>query len=365
MAEVILKKLKKKFGDFVAVNDMNLEIRDKEFIALVGPSGCGKTTILRMVAGLEEPTEGSVFIDGEDVTYTHPKDRNIAMVFQNYALYPHMNVYKNMSFGLRIKRYSKSEIEKRIKECARILSIEELLHRKPKELSGGQRQRVAIGRAIIRKPIAFLFDEPLSNLDAKLRIQMRGELAKLHNRLETTSIYVTHDQLEAMTLADRIVIMSAGSIMQIGAPLEVYEKPKNLFVAGFIGSPSMNFLAANIIEEDSNLKITGDNFSLTASEQLEKRFAKAKDRDVILGIRPEHIFDPAFRGDFAQGQVLQARIDVFEPIGSEVLLWASCGSNQILAKVDSHTKATVNKAFDFWVDTTKLHLFDRKTELAY
>lgn len=365
MAEVILKKLSKKFGDFVAVKDLNLEIRDKEFIALVGPSGCGKTTSLRMVAGLEEPTEGSIIIDGEDVTYTHPKDRNIAMVFQNYALYPHMNVYKNMSFGLRIKKYAKPVIEKRIKKCAKILNIEELLHRKPKELSGGQRQRVAIGRAIIREPIAFLFDEPLSNLDAKLRIQMRGELAKLHNRLETTSIYVTHDQLEAMTLADRIVIMSSGSVMQIGAPLEVYEKPKNLFVAGFIGSPSMNFLAANIIREDSNLKIIGDKFNLTVPKQLEDRFVKAKDRDVILGIRPEYIFDRTFKGDLAHGEVLQARIDVYEPIGSEVLLWATCGSNQILAKVDSRAEATVNETFDFWVDSTKLHLFDKETELAY
>jgi len=355
----------KKFGNVMAVDNITLKAEDKEFLALVGPSGCGKTTTLRMIAGLEEPTGGDIHIADRKVNNVPPKDRDIAMVFQNYALYPHMNVYKNMSFGLRLRRFSKGEIDNRVAEGARILGIEELLGRKPRELSGGQRQRVAMGRAIVRKPKVFLFDEPLSNLDAKLRVAMRGELAKLHERLETTIVYVTHDQIEAMTLAQRIVVMDQGLIMQIGTPLEVYDNPKNLFVAGFIGSPAMNFLEVRVVEENGSFFVTGDHFKLALPEGLRDRFGKAKDRETILGIRPEHIHDKEMKGPFPGGEVLRATIEVFEPVGSEVILRAVCGSNQITACVDPHTKARVHDEIDFLVDTKCLHLFDKKTEEVY
>jgi len=365
MAEIKLKNVVKKFGKVTAVNNINLEVKHKEFLALVGPSGCGKSTCLRMIVGLDKPTKGEIYIRERNVTNDPPKDRDIAMVFQNYALYPHMNVYKNMSFGLRLKKLPKEEIKKRVIESAKILGIEELLDRKPKELSGGQRQRVAIGRAIVRKPVAFLFDEPLSNLDAKLRVQMRGELATLHDRLETTSVYVTHDQVEAMTLADRIVVMSQGNIMQVGAPLEVYEKPKNLFVAGFIGSPAMNFLEAKVIEESGRLVVKGDNFILSIPEQHWERYGKAKNEEVILGLRPENVFDKNIKGNFPGGEVIRTTIAVFEPLGPEVLLRARCGSNLILARVDSHTQAQVHQEFELLVDTNFIRLFNKQTEKAY
>ncbi len=365
MASVLIKNVSKSFGKVIAVNNVNLEIIDREFIVLVGPSGCGKTTCLRMIAGLDELTEGEIFIDGRNVNNIAPKDRDIAMVFQNYALYPHMNVYKNMSFGLRVNKFPKEEIEKRVLESAKILGIEELLDRKPRELSGGQKQRVAIGRAIVRKPTVFLFDEPLSNLDAKLRIQMRGELATLHERLKTTIVYVTHDQVEAMTLADRIVVMSQGNIMRLGPPLEVYEKPENLFVAGFIGSPTMNFLEAKVIEVSGRVFVKGDNFNLPIPDHLKKRYGEAKDEEVILGIRPEHIFDKNIKGEFPGGEVLQTTIEVFEPLGAEVLLRAKCGSNRILASVDSHTQARVHQKFELLVDTNHMYLFNKRNEKAY
>ena len=262
MATVTFHDVTKRFGNTVAVKDFELEIQDKEFVVLVGPSGCGKSTTLRMLAGLEKITEGTIEIDGQIVNKIHPKDRDIAMVFQNYALYPHMTVYKNMAFGLQLRRFPKSEIDQRVHEAAEILEISELLKRKPRELSGGQRQRVAVGRAIVRKPAVFLFDEPLSNLDAKLRVQMRGEILKLHQRLQSNIIYVTHDQVEAMTMGSKIVIMNEGRILQVGKPMEVYDNPSNRFVAGFIGSPAMNFLEASLIHKDESLWVNGGTFLL-------------------------------------------------------------------------------------------------------
>ena len=365
MADIKLINLVKNFGDVTAVNSINLEVYDKEFLVLVGPSGCGKSTCLRMIAGLDEPSDGHITINGQNVDHLPPKDRDIAMVFQNYALYPHMNVYKNMSFVLRQKKLPKAEIEQRVSETARILGIGDLLYRKPRELSGGQRQRVAIGRAIVRKPVAFLFDEPLSNLDAKLRVQMRGELATLHQRLETTSIYVTHDQIEAMTLADRIVVMYRGDIMQTGPPLEVFENPANLFVAGFIGSPAMNLLDAMLTERSDQLLLTGAAFTLPLPKHLRARFGQIKNRNVVVGIRPEDIYDRSIKGDFPGGEVLSVTIQVYEPLGSEVLLRTSCGTDQILAKVDSRTRGRINDTIELIVDTNRLHLFNKETEAAY
>ena len=365
MAEIGLEGVTKRFGSVTAVNRINLTARDEEFIALVGPSGCGKTTTLRMIAGLEQLTEGRIYIGDRDVTDMSPRDRDIAMVFQNYALYPHMNVYKNMSFGLSLRKFPKSDIETRINETAGILEIEQLLHRKPKELSGGQRQRVAIGRAIVRKPQAFLFDEPLSNLDAKLRVQMRGELAKLHERLKTTTVYVTHDQVEAMTLAHRIVIMDQGDIMQAGPPLEVYNNPENLFVAGFIGSPSMNFFYGWVEESEKGLRMLGEGFSFPVADERRNRYQKAIGRPVVLGIRPEHIFDKELKGSFPGGEDLEVVIDVYEPMGSQVILRALCGNHQIMATVDPATRARVHDQITFIVNTHCMHLFDKETGQVY
>ena len=365
MAEIRLANVTKKFGNVTAVNGIDLTANDKEFIALVGPSGCGKTTTLRMIAGLEELTEGRIYIGDRDVTRVSPKDRDIAMVFQNYALYPHMNVYKNMSFGLSLRKFSKDDIAERIGDAAGILDITELLERKPKELSGGQRQRVAIGRAIVRKPLVFLFDEPLSNLDAKLRVQMRAEIAKLHERLQTTVVYVTHDQVEAMTLADRIVIMDKGNIMQAGAPLDVYDNPDNLFVAGFIGSPSMNFMDAVVRQDGGDLVAVGERFRFTVAEDRRERYQKAVGKDVVLGIRPEHIFDKELKGPFSGGESITVTVDVYEPMGSQVILRAMCGPHQITASVDPHTRARVHDEFEFLVDSTRIHLFDKTTQLVY
>ncbi len=365
MAEIRLVEVTKRFGSNTAVDRINLTAQEKEFLVLVGPSGCGKTTTLRMIAGLEETTEGEVYIGNRMVNNVPPKDRDIAMVFQNYALYPHMSVYKNLAFGLKQRKFPRSEINLRVTEVAHMLGIKELLKRKPKELSGGQRQRVAMGRAIVRKPEVFLFDEPLSNLDAKLRVQMRGELGKLHRQLETTIVYVTHDQIEAMTLADRIVVMHNGIIMQSGAPMDVYNNPKNLFVAGFIGSPAMNFFDVRITSEKGTLRVNGDNFQLTIPAGLQDRFLQAKDRELVLGIRPEHIYDRSIKGSFAGGEPLKATVEVVEPIGSQVILLASCGSENLTACVDPQTRAKPNAAIEFLVDTNHLHLFDKQTEKAY
>jgi multiple sugar transport system ATP-binding protein len=355
----------KRFGDSAAVDRVDLTAEDMEFLVLVGPSGCGKTTTLRMIAGLEEATEGEIYIGDRMVNHVPPKDRDIAMVFQNYALYPHMTVYKNLAFGLKQRKFPKSDIHVRVSEVAKLLGIEELLKRKPKELSGGQRQRVAMGRAIVRKPKAFLFDEPLSNLDAKLRVQMRAELARLHQRLETTIVYVTHDQIEAMTLADRIVVMNNGIIMQTGAPMEVYENPKNLFVAGFIGSPAMNFFNVRVTGERGTLRVESENFQFAVRDALQDRFVRATDREMLLGIRPEHIYDRKVKGEFPGGEPLNATVDVVEPIGSQVILLVTCGTTNLTSCVDPQTSAEPYMEMKFIVDTHRLHLFDKSTGEAY
>ena len=365
MAEVKLIDITKKFGDVPAVDLMNLTVHDRDFLVLVGPSGCGKSTTLQMIAGIEDPSSGEIRINDRLVNDVAPKDRDIAMVFQNYALYPHMTVYKNMAFCLKMKKYPKEEIKKRVQEAARILNLEELLKRKPRELSGGQRQRVAMGRAIVRKPQVFLFDEPLSNLDAKLRVQMRWELAQLHDRLETTVIYVTHDQIEAMTLATRIVIMNQGRIMQIGSPLEVYNFPDNLFVAGFIGSPAMNFMDADLVRENGGLSVRINEHQLPLPDSLKNRFEKALGRQVVFGLRPEFIYDLNLKEPFPGAVRIAAEVKVVEPIGSQVILLSTFGSNTVTAAVDPQTDARPRTPIELLFDMNKMHLFDRETEEAY
>jgi len=365
VAEIRFENVTKRFGSVKAVDGISLTARDKEFMVLVGPSGCGKTTTLRMIAGLEQADEGNIHIGDRRVNEVPPKDRNVAMVFQDYALYPHMTVYKNMSFGLRLKKYPKEEIHRRVIEAAKILGIEDLLDRRPKQLSGGQRQRVAMGRAIVRKPQAFLFDEPLSNLDAKLRVQMRKELARLHEKLENTIVYVTHDQIEAMTLADRIVIMDHGSIMQIGSPMEVFNKPKNQFVASFIGSPAMNFLEVRVVEENGALVLKGEAFEFAVPGHLRDSHLRAKDREAILGIRPQHIYDREIKGPMEGAQALRMTVEIIEPVGVEVILYGSCGLAQLTACVDPKTRAVPHRESEFLVDMNQVHLFHKTTGEAY
>ena len=365
MASVTLENVTKRFGNVVAVNRANLEIQDKEFVVLVGPSGCGKSTTLRMVAGLEEITEGNIYIGETLVNDVPPKDRDIAMVFQNYALYPHMNVYDNMAFGLKLRKFPKAEIDRRVKEAARMLGIENLLNRKPKELSGGQRQRVAVGRAIVREPKVFLMDEPLSNLDAKLRVQMRAELSKLHRRLEATVIYVTHDQTEAMTMGDRIVVMKDGFIQQVGAPLEVYEKPVNVFVAGFIGSPAMNFMEGVLRRDDGQYYIDAQPMRLPipAKKATEyRRIGEYIDKPVIFGIRPEDIDDTELMANPDESMTVVANIDVVEPMGSESYLYATVGPHSFVARVDPHTSAKDGEPHRLTLNMGRVHLFDKETE---
>lgn len=367
MAQVILNDITKRFGNVTAVDNISLDIHDKEFIVLVGPSGCGKSTTLRMVAGLEEITSGTIKIGDTVVNDVPPKDRDIAMVFQNYALYPHMDVYNNMAFGLKLRKFPKNEIDRRVKEAAKLLGIENLLDRKPKALSGGQRQRVAVGRAIVREPKVFLMDEPLSNLDAKLRVQMRAELSKLHNRLQTTIIYVTHDQTEAMTMGDRIVVMKDGHIYQVGAPLEIYNRPDNVFVAGFIGSPAMNFLDVVLKKEGETYIIDAKTFKV---EIPAKKAASIKDigkyvgKQVILGIRPEDIEDAAIVGDDPQHAVIEADVDVTEPMGAEVFVYFSSGDNSFIARLDATTSAADGSKLKVGMNMNKIHLFDKDTELV-
>src|SRR5271167_856934 len=321
MAEVALRNVVKRFDNVEVVRSINLDIPDNEFVVLVGPSGCGKSTTLRMIAGLEEITSGDIYIGGEIVNDRPPKDRDIAMVFQNYALYPHMSVYENMSFGLKLRKFSKDEIKKRVDHAARILDITELLDRKPKALSGGQRQRVAMGRAIVRNPKVFLFDEPLSNLDAKLRVQMRTEIKRVHRLVKTTTVYVTHDQVEAMTLADRVVVMNAGRIDQIGTPYEVYHNPRTRFVAGFIGSPMMNLLPCRLVENGSGLTVRlSDWLSFPVPPSREAHYRPRAGSELLFGLRPEHITEA--RGEAAPGVVpFSARLDVVEPMGMETMVY--------------------------------------------
>jgi multiple sugar transport system ATP-binding protein len=344
------------------VNSINLNIKDKEFIVLVGPSGCGKSTTLRMVAGLEEVTDGTISIGDRVVNEVAPKDRNIAMVFQNYALYPHMDVYTNMAFGLKLRKFPKDEIEQRVRRAAEILGITQLLDRKPKQLSGGQRQRVAVGRAIVRDPEVFLFDEPLSNLDAKLRVTMRAELAKLQHQLETTMIYVTHDQVEAMTMGDRIVIMKDGYIQQVGAPLEVYDFPQNEFVAGFIGSPPMNFFRAKLVKDNGRLAVDTGSFTLKIPEEYAAFYDRYINKDVTFGIRPEDISDEIPEERRGKWENFSAVVEVIEPLGAEVILELSKGDHNFVARVNPHTGARLNQEVPVYVDMFKMHLFDPETE---
>ena len=360
MAQVVMKDLNKKYDEVHAVKDVNLHIRDKEFVVLVGPSGCGKSTTLRMVAGLEEITAGEISIGDRVVNDLPPKDRDIAMVFQNYALYPHMNVYDNMAFGLKMRKFPKAEIEKRVQDAADILGIRELLKRKPRQLSGGQRQRVAVGRAIVRHPQVFLFDEPLSNLDAKLRVQMRVELKRLHDRLETTAIYVTHDQVEAMTLGDRVVVMKDGWIQQVGEPLELYGNPANKFVAGFIGSPAMNFAEATVSEENGQVFVTNPGIHVAVSPAKAERMRSYKGQTVTLGVRPEdmHIAGGEGRTGF------DALVEVVEPLGAEILLDVKVGPSIMVARVDPTVRAKVHEKIRLNVEPDRLRFFDAKTEAA-
>ncbi len=362
MATVELKNVKKVYeGGVLAVDNANITVNDKEFVVLVGPSGCGKSTTLRMIAGLEEITAGELYIDGKLMNDVAPKDRDIAMVFQNYALYPHMTVYENMAFGLKIRKFPKKEINERVHEAAGILDIEELLDRKPKALSGGQRQRVAVGRAIVRKPKVFLFDEPLSNLDAKLRVQMRAEISALHNRLQATMIYVTHDQVEAMTMGDRIVVLKDGIIQQIGTPLGLYNKPVNRFVAGFIGSPPMNVLKATIKEDKGKLLADEGDFQIALSSELADRVRSYAGRDVLFGIRPE---DLVYMEKEEPGATITAKVEVVEPLGAEILLYVSTEQHQIIVRVQPRYEFHVGDTAHFKPDMAKIQFFDLETEKA-
>jgi multiple sugar transport system ATP-binding protein len=364
MAEVILKDVCKVFGGNVqAVKNVNLVIKDKEFCVLVGPSGCGKSTTLRMIAGLEEISSGEVRIDNRLINDIPPKDRDIAMVFQNYALYPHMNVGDNMSFGLKLRGYAKDEISKRVQESASILEILHLLERTPRELSGGQKQRVAVGRCIVRQPKVFLFDEPLSNLDAKLRVQMRLELKKLHLRLQTTIIYVTHDQIEAMTMGSKIVVMKDGLIHQVADPVTIYDNPVNKFVAGFIGSPPMNFLEATVVKKDNVMMLDEGTFSLKATEIMNDKLQNYIGKKVVFGIRPEDIYDRFYyTGTKTEGRSFMSTVEVVEPIGSEKYIYLTTGKSSFQARVDAHNKAEVNHDLEIVFNTDKAHVFDMETE---
>jgi len=361
---VQLEGVTKKFGAVTAVNNVSLEIPDRQFTVLVGPSGCGKTTALRLIAGLEEATAGDIFIGERRVNDVPPKDRDIAMVFQNYALYPHMSVYDNMAFGLRLRKYPKAEIDRRVKEAAGMLGIEGLLDRKPKQLSGGQRQRVALGRAIVREPQVFLMDEPLSNLDAKLRVQTRAEIKKLHARLQTTTVYVTHDQVEAMTMGDRIVVMKDGIVQQVDTPINLYERPANQFVAGFIGSPAMNFVEAKIVESGGTFRIHADGFQVEVPPDLAGDVRPWVGRPVVFGIRPEDIQDRALAASPNPAWTIRATVDVHEPLGSDVILYLTAGAHSIVARVDAHTQAKMGQEIEVVFDMRKMHLFDPQTQGA-
>jgi multiple sugar transport system ATP-binding protein len=363
MAKVLLDRIVKQFGSVIAVNNVTLDIPDKQFTVLVGPSGCGKTTCLRLIAGLEEATSGTISIGDRIVNDVAPKDRDIAMVFQNYALYPHMSVYDNMAFGLRLRKYPRPEIDRRVKEAAGMLGIQDLLSRKPKQLSGGQRQRVALGRAIVRDPQVFLMDEPLSNLDAKLRVQTRAEIKKLHARLQTTTIYVTHDQVEAMTMGDRIVVMRDGVVQQVDTPLNLYEKPANLFVAGFIGSPAMNFLEARLTKQDGKLFVDGGVFLAQVPPQHVPALGDWAGRPIIFGIRPEDIYDRALV-QMSDGAMVRATVDVHEPLGSDTILYLTAGQHSIVARVDARTQARMGQQAEVAFDMKRMHVFNPETHAA-
>jgi multiple sugar transport system ATP-binding protein len=362
MAEVALRSVVKRFDDVEAVRAIDLDIQNNEFVVLVGPSGCGKSTTLRMIAGLEEMTSGDIYIGGELVNDLPPKDRDIAMVFQNYALYPHMTAFENMSFGLRLRKFSKQEIRARVENAARILDITELLDRRPKALSGGQRQRVAMGRAIVRNPKVFLFDEPLSNLDAKLRVQMRTEIKRVHQKVKTTTVYVTHDQVEAMTLADRVVVMNNGRIEQVGAPQELYHNPKTRFVAGFIGSPAMNFIPCRLEQNGVGLKLrVSDTISLPVPESRAARYRAAAGRDLVLGLRPEHLTEPR-RSEGTGSSEFAVTLDVVEPLGMETMVFFTVNGREICARVDPAAAKGPGEQMRLAANVEHMHLFDPATD---
>jgi multiple sugar transport system ATP-binding protein len=364
MASVTYDHVSKEFGTVVAVNDLNLKIDDKEFLVFVGPSGCGKTTALRLLAGLEEITKGTIKIADRVVNDVPPKDRDIAMVFQSYALYPHMTVYENLAFGLKLRKTPKDEIKRRVNEAAEILGIGELLSRKPRQLSGGQRQRVAVGRAIVREPKVFLFDEPLSNLDAKLRIAMRAEITKLHHRLGTTFIYVTHDQMEAMTMATRIAVINKGLLLQLDTPQMLYDSPENIFVAGFIGAPAMNFFKAKLQKQDGKLAVDSGTFVVPVPDDRKKAYDGFVGKNVVFGIRPEDIYNPAFVPPGIHAAPIEAKVEVTELMGNEIFLYLASGSNQIVARVDPRTNFRIEDKVQVSFNMDKCHLFDPETEKA-
>jgi multiple sugar transport system ATP-binding protein len=367
MASLSLKHINKTYPNgFVAVKDFNLEIADKEFIIFVGPSGCGKSTTLRMIAGLEEITSGELWIGDKLVNDVEPKDRDIAMVFQNYALYPHMSVYDNMAFGLKLRKTPKDKIDKLVRDAAQILGIESLLDRKPKALSGGQRQRVAMGRAIVRNPKVFLMDEPLSNLDAKLRVQMRIEISKLHQNLQTTIIYVTHDQTEAMTLGTRIIVMKDGVIQQVDSPQNLYDKPQNLFVAGFMGSPQMNLFDVQVKKSGNDVSLVFGGNSIKLSEAKAKKLIEGgyDGKTVVLGIRPEDVHDEEMFISASPESVLTAQVKVYELLGSEVLLYCEIDGHEITARVNPRTTVRPGDTIKVAFDLSKIHVFDKESELV-
>jgi len=363
MAQVSLKNISKIYANGAkVVNKINLGVENKEFMVLVGPSGCGKSTTLRMIAGLEEISEGDIYIGDKRVNDVPAKDRDIAMVFQNYALYPHMTVFENMAFGLKLRRYPRSEIGQRVNEAAEILGIKHLLNRRPRELSGGERQRVAVGRAIVRKPMVFLFDEPLSNLDAKLRVQMRTEIHKLHIRLQTTMIYVTHDQTEAMTMGDRIAVMRDGVLQQVTDPITIYDHPKNKFVAGFIGSPPMNFMEGKIIKKDGKLYFDEGKIGVKILEDMYDAILPYLGKEVTFGIRSEDIYDKLFVSEAPPENIVRVNCEVAEPMGSEVYLYLNTGKHTFIARVGAHDRPQVNQDMDVVFDMSKVHFFDKDTE---
>ncbi|MGD9900770.1 MAG: ABC transporter ATP-binding protein [Calditrichaceae bacterium] len=362
MASVQLNNISKVYDKKVtAVSNANLQIDDKEFVVLVGPSGCGKSTLLRMIAGLEEISDGEILISDKIVNDIPPKDRNIAMVFQNYALYPHMTVFDNMAFGLKLRKFSEEQIKKRVSEAAELLGIKEYLDRKPKALSGGQRQRVAVGRAIVRKPEVFLFDEPLSNLDAKLRVQMRIEIKKLHRRLEATMIYVTHDQVEAMTMGDRIVVMKDGVIQQVDTPLNIYSNPVNIFVAGFIGSPAMNFFKGKL-EISDQVYFSSNGFQVKLGKDFSRLLSDYNGGNIIMGIRPEHILNG--HSEKKQSSVVNAEVEVIESMGNETYVYMKAGDSNLTMRSISSVAMAPGSRIDIYFDLTKIRFFDPKTETA-
>ncbi|MGQ9833742.1 MAG: ABC transporter ATP-binding protein [Candidatus Villigracilaceae bacterium] len=364
MASVTYEHVYKKFGDVVAVDDLNIQVADKEFLVLVGPSGCGKTTALRLLAGLEEITSGRILIGDRVVNDVAPKDRDIAMVFQSYALYPHLSVYDNMAFGLKLRKVPRQEIDRRVKEAAEILGIQNLLDRKPRQLSGGQRQRVAVGRAIVREPKVFLFDEPLSNLDAKLRVAMRAEISKLHQRLQTTFIYVTHDQTEAMTMATRIAVINQGKLQQLDTPQNLYDHPENLFVAGFIGSPAMNFFNGKLVKDGDKLIIDTGDFAVPVPPERAKVYLPHTGKNIVFGIRPENIHDPDFIPPGIHAEKVAARVDVTELMGNEIFVYLVSGQNTFIARVDPRSRFRIGDQVQIAFNMDNFHIFDADTEKA-